>query len=228
MAASVKDISSTKHPQFTASDRLLAFGSEALTNLELVACVLGEPDLVASAQWFSQLVGSHVSGLRNLEVSELVGRLTPSRAAALVAAIELGRRTWTTSTATLSDLANPEAVAAHLIGIAYAEVEHFAVLLLDIKHRLISKQIVSRGTLDETIAHPRDVFRAAVRHNAAAIIVAHNHPSGQTDPSQEDLRLTQVLIHCGKTLQIPVLDHLIVGHGNFTSLKRATSLWATR
>jgi DNA repair protein RadC len=218
----VKDIGSTT--QFTVRDRLLAVGATGLSTVELMACLMGE-DEAATAQWFTQIAGSHVSGLRHLDTAEVLGQLSPSRTAKLMAAVELGHRTWVGSTGSLNDLTNPELVAQELSCIAYAEVEHFAVLLLDIKHRLISKQIVSRGTLDETLAHPRDVFRAAVRQNAAAIIVGHNHPSGNTDPSQEDLRLTQILIDCGKTLQISVLDHIIVGQGRFTSLRRVTGLW---
>jgi DNA repair protein RadC len=223
-ATRVKDIGSTT--QFTVRDRLLAVGARGLSTVELVACLMGE-DEAATAPWFAQIAGSHVSGLRHLDTAEVLGQLSPSRTAKLIAAVELGHRTWAGSLGAMSDLSNPELVARELGCIAYAEQEHFAVLLLDIKNRLISKQIVSRGTLDETIAHPRDVFRAAVRHNAANIIVAHNHPSGNTDPSQEDLRLTQILIDCGKTLQIPVLDHVIVGQGNFTSLRRVTGLWGS-
>jgi len=91
---------------------------------------------------------------------------------------------------------------------------------------MIAKRITSVGTIDETIAHPREVFRDAVRLGAAGIILVHNHPTGQTSPSSEDMRLTEQLIACCQTLQITVLDHVILGHGEFTSLRRTTSLWS--
>jgi DNA repair protein RadC len=220
----VKDFSQHGSISYGVRERVLDHGATCLDTLELLSCVLGLP--LDDAGEFLRSQGAQ--SLCNLDPLQVKSHLSPARAATLLAAVELGRRTWTGLRDELKDMSNPELVAGELSCIAYQEQEHFAVLLLDIKNRLISKQIVSRGTLDETIAHPRDVFRAAVRQNAANIIVGHNHPSGNTDPSQEDLRLTQVLIDCGKTLQIPVLDHLIVGLGNFTSLKRATSLWATR
>jgi DNA repair protein RadC len=222
-ATRVKDAGSIS--RFSAREQLLTYGAKGLSVLELVGCLLGEHE--GLEEWVSEVAGTHVFGLRNLEVAEVLGRLSPSRAATLIAAIELGRRTWTTCPSVLGDMSAPELVADALSCIAYAEVEHFAVLLLDVKNRLISRQVITQGTLNETIAHPRDVFRAAVRQNAAFIVVGHNHPSGATEPSQEDLRLTEQLIHCGKTLQIPVLDHIIVGHGNFTSLRRVTGLWGS-
>jgi DNA repair protein RadC len=205
-------------------ERVLEHGATCLDTLELLSCLLALP-LDDAGEFLRSGVAQ---SLGNLDPLQVRSHLSPARAATLLAAVELGRRTWTGLRGEqFKDLNNPELVAGELSCIAYQEQEHFAVLLLDIKHRLISKQIVSRGTLDETIAHPRDVFRAAVRQNAASIVVGHNHPSGQTSPSQEDLRLTEQLILCGKTLQIPVLDHIIVGQGNFTSLRRATSLWGT-
>jgi DNA repair protein RadC len=122
----------------------------------------------------------------------------------------------------------PETVGKILLGdLGFALQEKFAVLLLDVKNRLIMYRIMSLGTLDQTIAHPRDIFRDAIKANAGGIILAHNHPTGSTDPSSEDLSLTKQLLECGRLVQIPVLDHVIVGGftGNFTSIRRTTGLW---
>ncbi|MCY7286297.1 MAG: DNA repair protein RadC, partial [Cyanobacteria bacterium CAN_BIN43] len=103
--------------------------------------------------------------------------------------------------------------------------EKFAVLLLDIKHRLVGTQIISIGTATETIAHPRDIFREVIRQGAVRLIVAHNHPSGILDPSPEDLALTRQLLAGGQLLGIPLLDHLILGNGDHCSLRQTTALW---
>jgi DNA repair protein RadC len=99
-------------------------------------------------------------------------------------------------------------------------------LLLDIKHRLLSTQVISIGTATETIAHPRDIFREVIRQGATRVIVAHNHPSGQLEPSTEDIVLTRQLLSGAQLLGIPLLDHLILGNGNFSSLRQTTDLWS--
>jgi len=163
-------------------------------------------------------------GLRNLNRDEVASRLSPAQAAALMAAVELGRRAF--GPVPLSDLIDgPEGAAAQFANIAYGDVEQFAILLLNIKNRLIAKTVISTGTLDETLAVPRDVFRLAVKMNATSIIVGHNHPSGESLPSPEDLSLTGQLIKAGETLGIAALVHLIVSQENFTSLRRTTDFW---
>ena len=103
--------------------------------------------------------------------------------------------------------------------------EHFAVMCLNIRHQLLSTKILTRGTPTETLADPRDIFSAALRAGAARIIVAHNHPSGNLEPSSEDLRLTRQLLRSANIISVPVLDHLILGGGNYQSLRQTTSLW---
>lgn len=216
-----KDFSDHTAPSHGARERILEHGPACLDTPELLSCLLGISVAEARAFLDSQ-VGA---GLRNLEVSEVRALLTPARAAALLAAVELGRRVFLVPQAERSVVDSPQKAHAVLYDIAFAEVEHFAVLLLDVKNRLISKHVITKGTLDETLAYPRDVFRAAVRQNAAGIIIAHNHPSGSVDPSSEDLQLTRQLLECARTLQIPVLDHVIVAAGNYASLRRTTALW---
>jgi DNA repair protein RadC len=104
----------------------------------------------------------------------------------------------------------------HLIEFASKEQEHFIVISLNTKNQIISKDVISIGTVDSASVHPRDVFRNAIRNNATRIIVAHNHPTGQTEPSITDNKLTQLLVDNGKMLMIPVLDHLIIGDGFYS------------
>jgi DNA repair protein RadC len=103
--------------------------------------------------------------------------------------------------------------------------ERFAVLLLDVKNRLLGTQVITIGTATETLASPREIFREVIRQGATRTIVAHNHPSGNVEPSQEDIELTRQLLAGAQLLGIPLLDHLILGNGNHQSLREITTLW---
>ena len=106
----------------------------------------------------------------------------------------------------------------------YAAKEQFVVILLDAKNKVIGTEVVSEGSLSTSIVHPRDVFQPAILQNAAAIVVAHNHPSGDPTPSSEDRELTQTLLEAGRALCIPVLDHLIIGDGTYYSFEEDGAL----
>lgn len=103
--------------------------------------------------------------------------------------------------------------------------ERFAVVLLDVKNRLLGTQVITIGTATETLAHPRDIFREVIRHGATRAIISHNHPSGNLDPSPEDIALTRQLLAGAQFLSIPLLDHLILGNGDYRSLRQTTALW---
>jgi DNA repair protein RadC len=210
-------------------DRLLDFGVSSMSGADLLSILTGLPE-VQTAQLLGgggDLDASTKAGLQQISQEELQHRwkFTDAKTAVLLAALELGRRIFLPSLSKGAIMDRPESVAAAFPELHIATVEHFGVLLLDIKNRMIAKRITTVGTIDETIAHPREVFRDAIKVGAAGIIVVHNHPSGQSSPSSEDLRLTDQLLSCSRTLQIPVLDHVILGHGEFTSLRRTTSLW---
>ena len=117
-------------------------------------------------------------------------------------------------------LTQPESAAELCRAMARYRVEVFRVLLLDARHRLIRKVTVSKGTISASIVHPREVFRPAIVASAAAMIVVHNHPSGDPEPSRDDVELTKRLVRAGELLGIPVLDHLVVVRSGFLSLKR--------
>jgi DNA repair protein RadC len=146
--------------------------------------------------------------------------LRPAEALRLVAAFDLGRRVSGAPPPSRSPLRAPERVfrllEPELRGLSR---ETFHVLLLDGKHALLRRELVSVGTLTSSLVHPREVLRPAVREAAAAVICAHNHPSGDPEPSPEDLAVTRRLILAGKTLGIPLLDHVVIGTGRFVSLR---------
>lgn len=117
-----------------------------------------------------------------------------------------------------------DAAAAFMAVLQDEPAEVFAMLCLTTKHRVIAYHEVSRGTLDSTLVHPREVFKAALLANSAAIVISHNHPSGDSSPSADDVQLTQRLAAAGELLGIPVLDHVIIGDGRYFSFKEAGRL----
>jgi DNA repair protein RadC len=221
----VRDVSTIS----VCRDRLLEYGVSAISSAELISVLMGlsKDKATELLGGFGDLDVNTKAELRQISQEELQHRwkISDAKAAILLAALELGRRVFLPCTQKGMIVDCPESIVAAFPELQVATVEHFAVLLLDIKLRIIAKRIISIGTIDETIAHPREVFRDAIKVSAAGIVVVHNHPSSKTDPSQEDLMLTRQLLAAGRTLQIPVYDHVIIGHGEFTSLKRSTSLW---
>jgi DNA repair protein RadC len=122
-------------------------------------------------------------------------------------------------------LSTPAASAAALVALLQDEPgEVFAILCLSTKHRVIAYHEVSRGTIDATLVHPREVFKAALLANAATIVLAHNHPSGEPTPSPDDLQLTRQLVAAGMLLGVEVLDHIIVGDAGYYSFKQCGCL----
>jgi DNA repair protein RadC len=107
----------------------------------------------------------------------------------------------------------------------WQQQERMAVVMLDNKNRIFAQRIITIGTATETIAHPRDIFREVVKSGAVRFIVAHNHPSGFTNPSPEDITLTRQLLESARMLSIPLLDHLILGNGTFSSMRETCTLW---
>ncbi|MEM1308405.1 MAG: JAB domain-containing protein [Cyanobacteria bacterium P01_H01_bin.153] len=155
-------------------------------------------------------------------------RLTSKRLEKLQAALELGRQLYVEETSLGEVIDTPGAAAAVFSGIAWEPVEKFAIACLDVRHRLLSCEIISSGTATETLAHPRDIFATLLRSGATRAIVAHNHPSGSTEPSQEDISLTQQFLAASNVMGIPILDHLVVSRGGYTSIRQGFGdLWNT-
>jgi DNA repair protein RadC len=230
----VTDLPSTERPR----ERLMTAGVNRLATAELLAILLGtgqgpgKLSAIGLGHFILQRLGEHqrdpLSVLRDITPRELmqIHGIGEAKAATILAGVELGKRVLNTQPLDKPMIDDPSVAAALLSSqLMWQSQEHFAVLMLDIKHRLMGIQVISKGTATETIAHPRDVFRDAIRQGAVRIIVAHNHPSGSLDPSREDIALTRQLLSGAQLLGIPLLDHLILGNGNFTSLRQSTDLW---
>jgi DNA repair protein RadC len=164
---------------------------------------------------------------RHITSSQLqqVKGISEKRSARILAALELGKRVCA-APPVLSVVDDPT-IAANLLkyDLAYSEVERFAVIVLNIKHRAIAKEVISVGSKTECVANPGEIFRAVLKHNGTRCIVAHNHPSGSVEPSPSDVSLTRLILAAGQTLGIPVLDHLILSGEECYSFRQQTQLW---
>jgi DNA repair protein RadC len=204
-------------------ERLRRVGREALSDEELIALVLGtgsarEPVTVLAARLLRESGG--LSGLTRSGAGALarVGGIGESKAARLVASLELGRRVhevpWTTGPRIESSRDVDSLLRARL---ASAEVESFVALPTDAKNRVIAELTIARGGLSACPVAPSDVFRAILREAAAAVVFAHNHPSGDASPSADDIALTDRLVRAGTLLGVRVLDHVIIGREGYFS-----------
>lgn len=210
----IKDLPSTERPR----ERLAEHGADVLKNSELIAILLRTGMKGASAiqvaeqllHKFGTLDKLSRAGLPDLRQIKGVGR---DKAIALKSAFTLARRMAAEIRQESPTLDNPEAIADLLReeNRVY-DVEHFQVVLLNTRRRLISIEKISKGTLDTILVHPREVFKLAIAANASAIVLVHNHPSGDPTPSEADIKVTRDLIRAGQVLKIEVLDHVILGH----------------
>ena len=147
------------------------------------------------------------------------GLLTPGQAARLAAALELGRRLRGTDPGTSPVLRTPREVYEATADLRTERREHFVGLYLNTRNRLLLRETVSVGSLNASIVHPREVFEPALRRGAASLIVVHNHPSGEAEPSEDDIQITRRLAQAGDILGIALLDHVVVATGGYVSLK---------
>ena len=200
-------------------EKLLARGAGALTDAELLALLLGTGHRGRDALSVARDLLARYGGLRALLAAEpraLCGTrgIGPAKYALLQAAAELGRRQMGEGLARGAPLTDPEATRRFLIG-RLRDLPHevFACLYLDNRHRVIAFEELFRGTLDGASVHPREVVKATLRHNAAALILAHNHPSGVAEPSDADRLITRRLREALGLVDVRVLDHFVVGDG---------------
>lgn len=207
-------------------ERLVAAGAAGLSDSELVAVLLRTGRHGASAIELAEQVLARVGGLRGLmsaashELSSVRG-VGPAKTAQLLAAVELARRLVRTATFPERPQIQSASDVFDLVGLelASADREQFVVLLLDTRHRVLRACRVSVGELRQTPAHPREVFKQAILHSSATVVLVHNHPSGDPTPSDEDVQLTGRLVAAGALLGIEVLDHVVVGHGRYASMR---------
>ncbi|HAN86178.1 MAG: DNA repair protein RadC [Bacillota bacterium] len=212
-------------PSERPMERLLEFGPEAVSTAELIAVIIrcGRPG--ESAVDVAVRVLSKCGTARKLAtagVHELLSipGIGPVRAAQIVAAIELGRRVVVSEGEPKLAISSAKDVADLLMpAMRYLEKEEFRTIFLDTRNRVIDNATISVGTLNSSIVHPREVFRAAIRAGSAGVILAHNHPSGDPGPSPEDIAITKRLVRAGALIGIEVLDHIIIGDNLYVSFK---------
>ena len=213
----IKDIPKVDRPR----EKLEKYGPEKLTHSELLAILLrtgakGINVVELANKILKKFSGDGLSKANFKELKNTFG-LGSAKACEIVACFELGRRLLQNKKSIL--ILSPEDVWNELKDIRDNKKEHFVVFFLDSRNQEIKREIISVGTLNANLVHPREVFEPAIRCNAAQIIVAHNHPSGDTDPSPEDESITKRLAEAGRILGIEILDHIVVSKDKYCSLK---------
>jgi len=202
------------------ASRVADYGAHACNLTELLAAIVGGSHQIEIARALLARFGD-VTTIAHAPVEELaqVDHLGKARAAALKAALEMGRRLQIEAAGDRVVIRSPADAAALLMPeIGHLEQEHFVVLMLDTRNRVIAQETLYKGSLNASHIRVGEVFREAIRRNCAAILVAHNHPSQDCSPSPEDCALTRSLVEAGKTLDVDVLDHLVVSSSRFVSL----------
>jgi DNA repair protein RadC len=202
-------------------EKLRARGPTTLVDAELLALVLGSgtPGLSALriARALARRTPAELSSWSLARWMRVRG-IGPARASSLTAAFELGRRAHERPVSS-TPIRGPDDVLAQVRDLARARREHFVVLLLNARHELQCREVVSIGSLNASIVHPREVFLPAILHSAASVVLVHNHPSGDPEPSEEDLSITKRLVQVGELMGIGVLDHVIVATRGVVSLR---------
>lgn len=197
-------------------DRLERLGPMAVKDAELLGTIIGQPDTaeVILADYPKDALVD-----MSLEQLQKVKGITKAKAKTLVAAFELCRRGLHKGLGVQPVVSAPGDVLSFLGDIKDERREHFVALYLNARNQVLEKYVVSIGSLSSAIVHPRELFQRAIELSAASVIMAHNHPTGDVSPSQDDINLTRRLVQAGEILGIDVLDHMIIGHDDFLSMK---------
>ena len=228
MTVMVRDLPKEERPR----EKLIQRGAASLSDTELLAILLrtGTPSvsvLHLAEEVLAKYQDKGLVSIMNISPQEIasVHGVGLAKAATIVAAVELGRRLSTRAAQKLEKIEGPEDVARYASPLLrFEQKEHFLVMLLDVRNRVLAMPTISIGSLTASVAHPREIFREAIRYSAANMILIHNHPSGDPTPSREDIRLTKQMMKAGEIMGIPVLDHIIIAGDGFLSLKEADCL----
>lgn len=230
----VRDLPKAERPR----ERLERFGSDKLSAQELLALVIGRGVSGRSVMNIAQELITRFGNIRSLseatiEELSLIKGIGPAKAAQLRACFELGKRQELEGDTEYEgyDIKNPESVVRVIRGsIRDKAKEHFMLITLSTRNKVTkirkvaSVSVVSVGTLNASLVHPREVFREAIKRNASSVVLAHNHPSGDCEPSEEDIRITNRLAEAGRVLGIEVIDHIIIGKHDHLSFKERNLL----
>lgn len=197
-------------------EKLLRVGPEALTDKELLMLIIGSGSATKSLESISMNVLSKLDKNPNANINELmlVSGMGSAKASAIIAALELGRRKVTQKPRSIT---TPMDIYKEVLHFSSREQEHFITIMLNGAHEVIDSFISTIGLLNKTIVHPREVFAPAIKNRAAAIAIAHNHPSGSLEPSEEDKHVTNRLISAGEILGIRVIDHIVFSSRGYYS-----------
>ena len=217
----LRDMPADERPR----ERLIQVGPRAVSTIELLAITLrtgvgGENVLRLAERLLSHFHG--LSGIARASITELqaVNGIGPAKAVEIKAALELGRRLLAAAPEERPRITSP-ADAANLLmpEMMLLEQEHLRLILLDTRNHVVGIPTIYQGSLNTSVIRVGELFRAAIKENAAALIVAHNHPSGDPAPSPEDVHVTRQIVEAGKLLDIELLDHIVIGHQRYVSLK---------
>jgi len=220
-APMIRDMSEQERPR----ERLIQVGPKAVSTAELLAIIMrtgvgGENVLRLAERLLATF--QDLPGLSRASITELmsVKGIGPAKAVEIKAALEIGRRLLSASPEERPRVTSPADAANLLMSeMAFLEKEHLRLILLDTRNRVLGTPTIYVGSLNTSVIRVGELFRAAIKENAAAFIVAHNHPSGDPSPSPEDVNVTRQLVEAGKLLDIDVLDHIVIGRHRFVSLK---------
>ena len=216
----VKELPGIERPR----EKLIRHGPDVLKNSELLAVILNTGCRGLNVLELSRMIIKDY-GNKAIALEKNVGRLMEAlnlpqvKACQVVATFELGRRFFLEDKGRIPTIKGPEDVFKHLSDMKKLQKEHFRGLYLNTRNRLIHDEIISMGSLNLSLVQPREVFRPAIEYSAAALILAHNHPSGDPEPSEDDIKVTRQIADVGKLMEIDVLDHVIIGEERFVSLK---------
>ena len=213
----IKELPKVERPR----EKLMQYGPEKLSNSELLAILLrfgkkGENVVELANKILKRFSKDELPNLTFNDLKDYSG-LGPAKACEIVACFELGKRLLKDKKAEI--YLKPKEIWEELKDLRDLKKEHFVIFYLDSRNQEIKREIISVGSLNANLVHPREVFEPAVRHLAAQVILAHNHPSGDPEPSEDDLEITKQLTESGKILGIKVIDHIIITKTGFISFK---------
>ncbi len=222
--AKIKDLARHEMPR----EKLMERGVENLRDSELMAILLrtgvaGKDVMQVSCEILQKFPTKKLLALDFEKLSKIKG-VGPGKACLLLAAFELTKRALEVEDSNLPIINSAKDAVAQLQELRTAKKEHLVVLYLNARNQLIHKETISIGTLNTSLIHPREVFKPAIENSVAFIIVAHNHPSGDAEPSDNDLAVTKRLQEAGKIMGIEVIDHVIMTRKNYYSLKEKNIL----
>jgi len=215
----IKDLPKIERPR----EKLVAKGAENLKDSELLAILLrtgraGKNVIEIASQILTKHSKKRLLQMTYEDLLKIKG-IDSAKATTLLAAFELSRRALEVDDSNLPIISTPKDVVAQLTELRQNKKEHFVALYLNARNQLVHKETISMGTLNANLVHPREVFEPALKYSAASIMIAHNHPSGDSKPSEDDLEITKKLTEAGKMMGVEVLDHIIVTKNNYFSFK---------